>query len=108
MAELEAWQFIDYADFGPNEEHWWFWDYDVNLFDPTGWVVVANAHPLNWHINESDLIIGGAAEISQLFWLRKGNDIQGFGNLQLNIHVRNLTNDWCRYSLFVAMIPPHQ
>jgi hypothetical protein len=106
MADLETWQWIDLAEIPPLGEQWWFWDYDVNNFDPYGYGVVANAHPLNWHINESDRVIGGAVEISELFWLRKGDDVQGFGNLQLNIKVRNL-GDWCRYSLWVAMIPPH-
>jgi hypothetical protein len=106
VQNLRASAWIDDVYIQGNDEHHWFWDFvPATQWDPRGYVFVVNAHPRNWRQNEGNLEYGGAVEVTRLFWIRKGEDIDPTHDAQLNVHVRNL-GPQCFYSLWVAIIDP--
>jgi hypothetical protein len=105
MQNLQSEIWLDDVHIAENDEHHWFWEYTPAQFDPHGWVFLAAAHPRNWHAF-SDTKYGGAVEVTRVYWIRKGDDVQGSGDEQLNIHIKNLGGQ-CFYSLWVASIDPH-
>lgn len=95
---IYTYRFLEYAVINPgNEQHWFF---DPIGWSPIGWIWTFNAIPF-YNSQEPTRMV----EITESYFITKGNDVQGSGEMQFNIVVRNNGPNYATYFLVAAAIP---
>ena len=106
MPELNSFPWVELAVLAPGQSHYWFFD---QTRDVHGWVFQATAYPEPPDAGEDNELVASRVEVTELFVLRKGGEIQGGKRRsQVNITVTNCGDRWAPYSLWVVSIPPRK
>jgi hypothetical protein len=104
MAEIKSFPWVELAVLAPGQSHFWFFE---QSHDVHGWVFQATAYPEAPGSGEENTLSSSRVEVTELFILRQGGEIQGSKHRsQINITVTNCGDRWAPYSLWVVSTPP--
>jgi hypothetical protein len=91
-------RFVEYATIAPGQVHHWF--FDPLGWSPVGWIWTFNAFPYYNPAEPTRMV-----EITEAYFITKGNDVQGSGEMQFNVVIRNNGPNDATYFLVGAAIP---